>query len=149
LSDRHRVLVVDLPGHGDAAPFTLAGAVESVCAAIDEDDRTARVVEHLRRGGRGTADLSWGPGSGKHPSAVRRARSHAALVRVAAGDGRITPEPLLVRMASGLALVPLLGESDILPDRGLWIVLDLVIGAGFTGVALFAWTAARATGSEP
>jgi signal transduction histidine kinase len=41
--------------------------------------------------------------------------------------------------AIGLALVPLLAETDFLPDRGLWIVLDLVIGAGFTGVGLFAW----------
>jgi hypothetical protein len=38
-----------------------------------------------------------------------------------------------------LALVPLLATADFLPDRGLWIWLDLVIGAGFTAVGLFAW----------
>jgi signal transduction histidine kinase len=41
--------------------------------------------------------------------------------------------------AIGLGLVPLLATSDFLPDRGLWIVLDLVIGGGFTAVGLFAW----------
>jgi signal transduction histidine kinase len=41
--------------------------------------------------------------------------------------------------AVGLALVPLLAGTDFLPDRGLWIALDLVIGAGFTGVGLYAW----------
>ena len=41
--------------------------------------------------------------------------------------------------AVGLALVPLLATSDFLTDRGLWIWLDLVIGAGFTAVGLFAW----------
>jgi 3-oxoadipate enol-lactonase len=45
LSDRHRVLAVDLPGHGDAAgPFTLTRAVERVRAAIDEADDRAHVV---------------------------------------------------------------------------------------------------------
>jgi signal transduction histidine kinase len=39
----------------------------------------------------------------------------------------------------GLALVPLLATSDFLADPGLWITLDLVIGAGFAGVGLFAW----------
>jgi signal transduction histidine kinase len=41
--------------------------------------------------------------------------------------------------AIGLGLVPLLATSDFLPDRGFWIVLDLVTGAGFTAVGLFAW----------
>jgi signal transduction histidine kinase len=41
--------------------------------------------------------------------------------------------------AIGLGLVPLLATADFLPDRGLWIVLDLVIGGGFTAVGLFAW----------
>jgi hypothetical protein len=45
----------------------------------------------------------------------------------------------VVSAAVGLGLVPLLARSDFLHDRGLWIVLDLVIGAGFTGVGLFAW----------
>jgi signal transduction histidine kinase len=38
-----------------------------------------------------------------------------------------------------LALAPLLATSEFLPDRALWIQLDLLIGAGFTGVGLFAW----------
>jgi hypothetical protein len=38
-----------------------------------------------------------------------------------------------------LALVPLLATSDYLPDRGFWIVLDLVVGPGFVAVGLFAW----------
>jgi signal transduction histidine kinase len=41
--------------------------------------------------------------------------------------------------AIGLALVPLLATQDLIPDRTLWIVLDVVIGAGFTAVGLFAW----------
>jgi signal transduction histidine kinase len=41
--------------------------------------------------------------------------------------------------AIGLGLVPLLATSDFLSDRALWIALDLVIGAGFTAVGLFAW----------
>jgi len=41
--------------------------------------------------------------------------------------------------AIGLGLAPLLATADFLPDRALWIVLDLVIGAGFTVVGLFAW----------
>jgi signal transduction histidine kinase len=41
--------------------------------------------------------------------------------------------------AIALGLVPLLATSDDLPDRALWIILDVVIGAGFTGVGLFAW----------
>jgi signal transduction histidine kinase len=42
-------------------------------------------------------------------------------------------------LGCALALAPLLATSDFLPDRTFWIVLDLVIGAGFTGVGLFAW----------
>jgi signal transduction histidine kinase len=40
-------------------------------------------------------------------------------------------------VAFGLAA--LLAASDFVTDRALWIVLDLVIGGGFTGVGLFAW----------
>ena len=40
---------------------------------------------------------------------------------------------------TALALVVLLARSDFVIDRALWIVLDLVIGAGFTAVGLFAW----------
>jgi hypothetical protein len=35
--------------------------------------------------------------------------------------------------------VPLLATSDPLSDHALWIELDLLIGAGFTAVGLFAW----------
>jgi signal transduction histidine kinase len=41
--------------------------------------------------------------------------------------------------AIALGLVPLIAATDFLSERGLWIVLDVVIGAGFTGVGLFAW----------
>jgi signal transduction histidine kinase len=44
-----------------------------------------------------------------------------------------------VATAFGIALVPLIAASDFLPDRALWIELDLVIGFGFTAVGLFAW----------
>jgi signal transduction histidine kinase len=33
----------------------------------------------------------------------------------------------------------LIAASDFAPDKGLWIVLDVVIGGGFVGVGLFAW----------
>jgi signal transduction histidine kinase len=39
----------------------------------------------------------------------------------------------------GAALVPLVATNDVLPDRGLWIALDLVIGWSFAGVGLYAW----------
>jgi signal transduction histidine kinase len=41
--------------------------------------------------------------------------------------------------AIGLGLVPLLATADFLSDRALWIVLDVVIGGGFTAVGLFTW----------
>jgi signal transduction histidine kinase len=41
--------------------------------------------------------------------------------------------------AVGIALVPLIATADFQSERGLWIALDLVIGAGFAGVGLFAW----------
>jgi hypothetical protein len=42
-------------------------------------------------------------------------------------------------VAIGLALIPLIAASDLISDHALWIELDLVIGAGFAGVGLFAW----------
>jgi signal transduction histidine kinase len=39
----------------------------------------------------------------------------------------------------GAALVPLIATNDVVPDRGLWIALDLVIGWSFAGVGLYAW----------
>jgi signal transduction histidine kinase len=44
-----------------------------------------------------------------------------------------------VGFAWGIALVPLLINSEFNEDRGLWIVLDLVIGFGFIGTGAFAW----------
>jgi signal transduction histidine kinase len=41
--------------------------------------------------------------------------------------------------AIAVGLVPLLATSDSASDRAFWIVLDLAIGGGFTGVGLFAW----------
>jgi hypothetical protein len=41
--------------------------------------------------------------------------------------------------AIAVGLVPLLATSDFASDRAFWIVLDLAIGGGFTGVGLFAW----------
>ena len=41
--------------------------------------------------------------------------------------------------AVGLALVPAIATSSVTADHALWIELDLVIGAGFAGVGLFAW----------
>jgi signal transduction histidine kinase len=44
-----------------------------------------------------------------------------------------------VGFALGIALVPLLANSEFNEDRGLWIALDLVIGFGFIGTGAFAW----------
>lgn len=41
--------------------------------------------------------------------------------------------------AIGVAYVPLLAASDLVPDEGLWIALDLVIGWGFVGAGALAW----------
>jgi signal transduction histidine kinase len=40
---------------------------------------------------------------------------------------------------TGAAFVPLVASNPALPDRGLWIALELVIGWGFAGVGVFAW----------
>ena len=42
-------------------------------------------------------------------------------------------------VAVAFALAVLVARSDFVIDRALWIVLDLVIGGGFTAVGLFAW----------
>ena len=44
-----------------------------------------------------------------------------------------------ISVAVAFALAVLLARSDFVIDRALWIVLDLVIGGGFTAVGLFAW----------
>ncbi|MQA73837.1 MAG: histidine kinase [Solirubrobacterales bacterium] len=36
--------------------------------------------------------------------------------------------------------IDLIATSDFAPDRGLWIALDVVIGGGFVGVGLYAWS---------
>jgi signal transduction histidine kinase len=75
---------------------------------------------------------------------MRKPRAGAGRARDP-GPGRVTVDRRLLwalgaaSAAIGLGLVPLLATSDFLPDRGLWIVLDLVIGGGFTAVGLFAW----------
>ena len=46
---------------------------------------------------------------------------------------------------AGIGLVVLIGqvillsEAEFIDDHGIWIALDVVIGAGFVGVGLFAW----------
>lgn len=42
-------------------------------------------------------------------------------------------------LLTGAALAPLVLTADFRSDRGLWMVLDLVIGWAFAGVGLFAW----------
>lgn len=75
---------------------------------------------------------------------MRKPRAGVARARDPHANG-LTLSPRLpwalaaASAAVGLGLVPLLATSDFLPDRAFWIVLDLVIGAGFTAVGLFAW----------
>jgi 3-oxoadipate enol-lactonase len=102
LSDRHRVLAVDLPGHGDAAgPFTLTRAVERVRAAIDEADDRAHVVGIS--GGAVVALLTYLEHSTRVSSLVlsggfAHAPRWGAVQRALAS---MTPEPLLARMLRG------------------------------------------------
>jgi signal transduction histidine kinase len=37
------------------------------------------------------------------------------------------------------AQIALMSETDFVPDQGVWIALDLVIGGGFLSVGLYAW----------
>jgi signal transduction histidine kinase len=73
----------------------------------------------------------------KPPPGVARARDP--------GPGRVQVSRQMVyalaaaSAAIALGLVPLLATSDFVTDRAFWIVLDVAIGAGFTGVGLFAW----------
>jgi 3-oxoadipate enol-lactonase len=99
LSGHHRVVAVDLPGHGDAAgPFTLARAVACVRAAIDEADETAHVVGIS--GGAVVALLT----HLEHPARVSSLVLSGGLARtprwfaLQRAIARITPEPLLARM---------------------------------------------------
>ena len=102
LSDRHRVLAVDLPGHGDAeAPFTLGRAVESVRAMIDEADGSAHLVGIS--GGAVVALLT----CLDHPAQVRSLVLSGGLARtprwfaLQRAVARIMPEPLLARALRG------------------------------------------------
>jgi signal transduction histidine kinase len=75
---------------------------------------------------------------------MRKPRAGVARARDPHADGLTLSPRLLWALAAasaavGLGLVPLLATSDFLPDRAFWIVLDVVIGAGFTAVGLFAW----------
>lgn len=103
LSDRYRVLAVDLPGHGDAeGPFTLDRALESVHITIGQAAGRSHVVgisvgavvallACLDR----PADVESLVLSGGLAHAPR----WMVLQRVMA---RITPEPLLVRALAGM-----------------------------------------------
>jgi 3-oxoadipate enol-lactonase len=103
LSDRHRVLAIDLPGHGDReGPFTPARAVESVRAAIDEAGGTADVVGIS--GGAVVALLT----CLEHPARVSGLVLSGGLARtprwfaVQRTIARLTPEPVLVRLVRGM-----------------------------------------------
>jgi 3-oxoadipate enol-lactonase len=103
LSDHHRVLAPDLPGHGDAqGPFTLERAVESAHITIDQAAGKPHLVgisvgavvallACLERPGE-VASLVLSGGLAHAPRWI-------ALQRVIA---RITPEPVLVRGLAGM-----------------------------------------------
>jgi 3-oxoadipate enol-lactonase len=102
LSDRHRVLAVDLPGHGGhAGPFTLGRAVEGLRSTIDEAGGTAHVVGIS--GGAVVALLT----CLEHPARVSGLVLSGGLARtprwfaVQRAVARLTPEPVLVRLLRG------------------------------------------------
>lgn len=102
LSDHHRVVAEDLPGHGQAAvPFTLDRAVESVRHAIDEAGGKGHVVGIS--GGAVVALLA----CLEHPAQVSSLVLSAGVAcaprwfALQRAMGRIIPEPLLVRMLAG------------------------------------------------
>lgn len=103
LSDRYRVLVADLPGHGDAeGPFTLDRAVDSVHITISQGPGRCHVVGISV--GAVVALLACLERSAEVESLVLSGGlAHAprwiVLQRVMA---RITPQPLLVRALAGL-----------------------------------------------
>jgi 3-oxoadipate enol-lactonase len=103
LSDHHRVLAEDLPGHGAAGgPFTLDRAVASVRDAIDGAGGEAHVVGIS--GGAVVSLLT----CLEHPSAVSSLVLSAGVAHpprwfaLQRAMTRITPEPLLVRMLTGM-----------------------------------------------
>lgn len=102
LSDRHRVVAEDLPGHGQAeGPFTLGRGVESVRHAIDEAGGTGQVVGIS--GGAVVALLT----CLEHPAQVSSLVLSAGVAcpprwfALQRAMSRITPEPLLARMLAG------------------------------------------------
>lgn len=102
LSDRHRVIADDLPGHGRTeGPFTLDGAVESVRHAIDETGGRAHVVGIS--GGAVVALLL----CLEHPAQVTSLVISAGVAcpprwfALQRALSRVTPEPLLTRMLVG------------------------------------------------
>ena len=75
---------------------------------------------------------------------MRQLRAALISARHQRGDPLTSSPQLLWALggasaAIGLGLAPLVATADFLPDRALWVVLDLVIGGGFTAVGLFAW----------
>jgi pimeloyl-ACP methyl ester carboxylesterase len=102
LGGRYRVLVVDLPGHGDAAgPFTLTRAVERTRAVIDEADEGAHLVGIS--GGAVVALLAYLNNPTRVSSLVLSGGlAHAPRwVAVQRALALMTPEPLLARMLRG------------------------------------------------
>ena len=102
LSDHHRVVTEDLPGHGHAeGPFTLDRAVESVRHAINEVGGTGHVVGIS--GGAVVALLT----CLEHPAQVSSLVLSAGAAcpprwfALQRAMNRITPEPLLTRMLAG------------------------------------------------
>ncbi|MGN6170389.1 MAG: alpha/beta fold hydrolase [Solirubrobacteraceae bacterium] len=103
LSDRYRVVAVDLPGHGDAeGPFTLARAVESVHITISQGAGKSHVV------GVSVGAVVALLACLEHPTEVTSLILSGGLAhppwwlvlqRVVA---RITPEPLVVRALAGM-----------------------------------------------
>jgi 3-oxoadipate enol-lactonase len=103
LSDHHRVLAEDLPGHGDAeGPFTLDRAVASVRRVIDRAGGMAHVMGIS--GGAVVSLLT----CLEHPSAVSSLVLSAGVAcpprwfALQRAMSRITPEPLLARMLTGM-----------------------------------------------
>ena len=103
LSDHHRVITEDLPGHGQAkGPFTLDRAVESVRHAIDEVGGKGHVVGIS--GGAVVALLT----CLEHPAHVSSLVISAGVAcpprwfALQRAMSRITPEPLLARMLTGM-----------------------------------------------
>jgi 3-oxoadipate enol-lactonase len=103
LSDRYRMLALDLPGHGDAAPpFTLDRAVQSVRTKLDEADSNAHLVGIS--GGAVVALLT----CLEHPTEVSSLMLSGGLARtprwfaMQRAMARIMPEPLLARALEGM-----------------------------------------------